>query len=259
MNFLSKMVIFLALFLVIPSSSAWSQDTKPLPTVKEVTNKLDDLYRSKSSHSIVTMTVINDRGTRKLTMEQWTIGKDDALILIRKPAREAGTATLKTKEGLWNYAPRADRLIRVPTGLLSDAWMGSHFSNDDLIRETSYEVDYKTSLSWIEDGGKTFLVATMTPRPKAPVIYDKIEFRLLPDSWTPVRADYYDRGKLMRQMVFEDLRDIDGRIMPMLMTLLPKDKPGEKTEMRYESVEFDIKVKKDLFTKRGLRQAAKKR
>ena len=230
----------------------------PLPTSEQITKVLDDLYRSESSHSTMTMTIVNDRGTRKLTLEQWTKGKDDALIVIRKPAREAGTATLMTKEGLWNYAPRADRLIRVPTGLLSDSWMGSHFSNDDLVRETKYEDDYKTAVSWGELDGQKVVKVTMTPNPKAPVIYTKIDFYVRKGDYVPLRADYYDEGKLMRRMDFKDIKDVGGKPIPHTMELIPMDKKGEKTAMQYESLEFDVDVDSSLFSKQGLRRAAKR-
>lgn len=231
----------------------------PLPTVEDVTKKLDELYRATTSHSKVTMEIVNDRGQRTLELEQWTRGDDDALIVIRSPAREAGTATLKNDEGLWNYAPRADRLIRVPSGMLSDAWMGSHMSNDDLVRESEYDDDFDTVLSWTEDNGKKYLLATMTPRPKAPVVWDKIEFRLDAVDWTPVRADYFDRGKLMRRMEFLDVRELEGRKIPFVMNLLPMDKPGERTTFKYSFLEFDLKLDGDLFSKQGLRRAAKSR
>ena len=139
-----------------------------LPSIDDVVDHLDDLYRSNSSHAVMTMTVVRERGTRELTLESWSQGEDDALVVIRAPAREAGTATLMTDEGLWNYAPRADRLIRIPTGLLSESWMGSHFTNDDLMRETSYDDDYESALSWAERDGERHLLVTMTPRPGAP-------------------------------------------------------------------------------------------
>jgi hypothetical protein len=89
---------------------------EPLPALDDVVRHLDEMYRYDSSHAVMTMTVVRERGTRELTLESWSRGEDDALIVIRAPSREAGTATLRTEEGLWNYAPRADRLIRIPTG-----------------------------------------------------------------------------------------------------------------------------------------------
>lgn len=246
-----------ALFSQEPPPAA-EPEFPPIPRVEDVTKTLDELYRSSSSHSKVVMEIVNDRGTRTLELEQWTRGEDDALIVIRSPAREAGTATLKNAEGLWNYAPRADRLIRVPSGMLSDAWMGSHMTNDDLVRESEYADDFTTSLSWEKHDGVNVLVATMKPKPKAAVVWERIEFRMT-DQWVPLRADYFDRGKNMRRMEFLDVREVNGRKIPFVMNLLPLDKPGERTTFKYQSLELDAKVDGDLFSKQGLRRAAKSR
>ena len=168
----------------------------------------------------------------------------------------SGTATLLTEEGLWNYAPRADRLIRIPTGLLSESWMGSHFTNDDLMRETSYDDDYETGLSWAERDGERHLLVTMTPKPDAPVVYTRVLFWLTPD-WTPVAQEFYDQGELIRTMRFDQVRTVDGREIPMRMTLIPADDPGERTIVRYDELDFGVELDDDLFSRRGLRRVAR--
>ena len=229
----------------------------PLPDVNRVIDYIDDLYRSESSHSTMRMTVVRERGTRELEMEAWSKGDDDALIVIRSPAREAGTATLRTKDGLWNYAPRADRLIRIPTGLLSDSWMGSHFTNDDLMRETSYLDDYTAVLSSEERDGVTYLKATLTPKPDAPVVYSQLVFLITPDDWVPVRSEYYDDGELVRSMSFDRIQTIAGKKIPMRMTIVPEDKPDEHTMIEYLELQLDVPVDDQLFTRQGLRRAAR--
>jgi outer membrane lipoprotein-sorting protein len=228
----------------------------PLPDRDSLIAYLDSMYRSQSSHSIMTMTILLERGTRKLTLEAWTKGEKDALVVIRAPAREAGTATLMTKDGLWNYAPRADRLIRIPTGLLSESWMGSHFTNDDLMRETSYNEDYTSTLSWTERDGTRYLQVTMTPKPDAPVVYTKLVFLLTPDDWVPVLWEYYDQGKVVRDMKFSDVRTVSGRKLPMRLELQPMDKPDEHTIVQYDEMQLNVTVNDDLFTRRGLRRVA---
>jgi hypothetical protein len=207
------------------------------------------------------MKVVTDRGTRTLTMEQWTSGDDDALVVIRSPSREAGTATLRTEQGLWNYAPRADRLIRIPTGLLSGSWMGSHFTNDDLMRETSFLEDYDAELSWVTIDGTRYLKNTLTPKKGAPVVWQKVEYLLSADEWLPVKALYYDDGKVVRRMEFSRLKTFDGRKIPAVMELIPMtgDDKGEKTRLEYKEMEFGADVDPGIFTQRGLRRAAKRR
>jgi outer membrane lipoprotein-sorting protein len=236
---------------------AWPATAQQLPSIDEVVDHLDDLYRSTSSHAVMTMTVVRDRGTRELTMESWSRGEDDALVVIRAPAREAGTATLMTEEGLWNYAPRADRLIRIPTGLLSESWMGSHFTNDDLMRETRYDDDYDSEVSWAERDGERKLLVTMTPKPDAPVVYTKVLFWLTPDGWVPEAEEFFDEGEQVRAMTFDRVETVSGRSIPMRMTLVPADEPEQRTVVVYEALEFDIAIDDDLFTRRGLRRIAR--
>ena len=243
---------FLLLLLPAPALSQ-----VPVPDVDRVMDYVDDLYRSESSHSRMRMTVERERGTRTLEMEAWSQGDDEALIVIREPAREAGTATLRTEDGLWNYAPRADRLIRIPTGLLSDSWMGSHFTNDDLMRETSYLEDYDASLSWTERDGSRMLEATLTPKPDAPVVYSRLVFYITPEDWVPTRADYYDGDEIVRSMIFEDIQTISGKKIPMRMILQPADSPEEQTVVEYLELELNVPVDDDLFTRQGLRRVAR--
>lgn len=229
----------------------------PIPDVTQVMDYIDDLYRSQSSHSSMRMTVTRERGTRELELEAWSKGDDDALIVIRSPAREAGTATLRTEDGLWNYAPRADRLIRIPAGLLSDSWMGSHFTNDDLMRETSYLDDYDAVLSTEDRDGTTYLKATLTPKPDAPVVYSQLVFLITPAEWIPLRSEYYDDGTLVRSMTFDQVQTISGKKIPMRMTIVPEDKPDERTVVEYLELQLDVPVDDQLFTRQGLRRVAK--
>lgn len=259
----SFLAVFFAMAIVIGMGSmAVAQeggaDEPALPTVEEVNSHLDDLYRSQSSRARLVMTIQTERrGTRELEMESWTQGEDNALFVIRSPAREAGTATLRTEEGLWNYAPRADRLVRIPTGMLSERWMGSHLTNDDLVRETGYEEDYDTELSWGQFEGDRVLVATMTPRPDAPVVYTRVVYELDAQRWTPRRAQFYDGDRLMRTMTFSDVREVDGRHVPHRMEVRPEDGSGEFTRMEYRELEFDVDIDESIFTRRGLRRIAR--
>ena len=227
-----------------------------LPDIDQVLDHLDELYRSGSSRAVMEMAVVRERGTRALRLESWSRGEDEALIVIREPAREAGTATLRTRDGLWNYAPRADRLIRIPTGLLSESWMGSHFTNDDLMRETTYDEDYEASLQWTERDGTSFLQVTMTPRPGAPVVYTELHFILTREDWIPDRWEYFDEGELIRTITFHDVETVAGRPLPLRLLVQPADEPDEHTEVIYLDLELDLPVESDLFTRRGLRRIA---
>ena len=246
----------MVLLALVPLLSPGSLSSQALPPVDDVLDHLDQLYRSSSSHALMRMTVIRERGTRELGLESWSRGEAESLIVIRQPARESGTATLRTEDGLWNYAPRVDRLIRIPSGLLSESWMGSHFTNDDLIRETTYDEDYEATLAWSDRDGNRRLQVTLTPRPDAPVVYTELRFLLTAEDWIPSRWEYYDEGELVRTMTFHDVENIGGVPLPMRLLIQPMDEPDEHTEVIYTQLELDIPVEADLFTRRGLRRVA---
>lgn len=230
-----------------------------LPTVDDVMDYLNDLYRAESSHARMEMAITTENWSRTLELESWTRGEDLALVVIRAPAREAGTATLKTDEGLWNYAPRADRLMRVPSGMMSDGWMGSHVTNEDMMRESDYVDDYETTLAWGEDEGRRTIVATSIPSESAAVVYTRVVYVMTADTWTPLRTDFYDGDDLVRTFRYADVRTIDGKPIPMRMEIIPHESPGESTTVVYQTLEFDARLDADLFTQRGLRRMAQAR
>lgn len=251
--------LLLAANLGLAQPTAAEEPSPPLPTVEQITQKLDELYRADSSHGQISMEVHTRNFSRTLQIESWSQGEDLGLMVIRSPAREAGTATLRTEEGLWNYAPRADRLMRIPAGLLSESWMGSHFTNDDLMRESSYRDDYDTVLDWADESGRRLLRATMHPHEDAAVVYTKVVEWLQPEDWLPVRVDYFDGDEIVRRMHFTEIREFSGRRIPAVLVVIPTDKPDESTRIVYESLELDVPIDGSYFTQRGLRKAARKR
>ena len=254
----ARLIVITLLLCVMSALPTWAQAPQ-LPSVKEVTTHLDALYQANSSHATMTMEITTKHFSRTLELESWSLGKDMMLAVIRKPAREAGTATLKTADGLWNFAPRADRLMRVPPGLLSEEWMGSHFTNDDLVKANRYETEYDTTCAWVDEGGERMLRLTMIPKAHAAVVYTKVEFFLTAEGWLPRRSVYWDEAEVVRNDHFKDVKRFGGRLVPAVMEVIPTDKPGEKTRVTYTSLNFDAKVKKSLFTPRGLRKKAQQR
>ncbi len=251
-------VVWVGGLAVLSAEEDGGEQPLELPSVEEVNAHLDELYRADSSKAQMTMTIVTDRrGTRELELEAWTRGDDDALFVIRSPARESGTATLRTEDGLWNYAPRADRLVRVPTGMLSDSWMGSHLTNDDLVRETGYDEDYEVELEWGQADGQRVLVANMTPKPGAPVVYSQVVYTLDAEHWTPLSAEFFDGDRVVRRMEFSDVRSVGERQVPHKMVVQPQDKPGESTTLQYRALEFGVDIDESIFTRRGLRRIAR--
>ena len=242
-----------ALLLVsLPTAAAEPKERQP-PTVDEVVARLDDLYRSKSSVARMELTVTGPRSSRTLRLKAWTRGQDEALLVIEAPPREAGVATLRVKDNLWNYLPRVSRTIRVPASMMLGSWMGTDFTNDDLVKESSYTKDFVSRVdgrSASPEGWRLVLDA----KPGVVGRWAKLEV-VVNDALLPIVMKYFDRkGRLARTMLFDDVKTLGGRTIPTHMALTPTDVEGQKTEMRYLDVAFDVELPDDTFSLSRLEQ-----
>jgi hypothetical protein len=225
---------------------------------REIVRQVDDLLRGESSHGRVRMEVVTERWTRSMEMEMWSLGQDYSLVRLLSPAREAGTATLKVERDIWNYLPRVDRTIKVPGAGMGGSWMGSHFTYDDLVRESSMVDDYEIEISFEgERDGTGVWEFTLVPLPEAPVVWGHLEMEVRQEDRMPLAIRYFDdRGELARTMVFSDFRTMDGRLVPTELSMHPEDKPGERTTLYYEELEFDTGLEAPFFSLQRLRSGS---
>ena len=235
--------------------------------IDAVVDYFENLYRSDSSISVAELVVKRPRNTRRLTMKAWTRGEEKALVVIQSPPREEGVATLRVGDNLWNYFPRIRRTIRIPPSMMQSAWMGSDFTNDDLVRETSYDEDYTYDLVGRSEDPSGWLIR-FEAKPEIVGLWNTIELIVSDDGRIPLEAKYYDRkDRLARTMLWSEVKEFDGRRIPARMTLLPRDKNEEwreehpekatemkqgeypyKTEMIYEDIDFDVNVPESTFS-----------
>jgi outer membrane lipoprotein-sorting protein len=233
---------------------------RPVPaaplTAEEILDKVDDLYRGTSSHGKMTMVVVTAHWKRTLSLEFWSKGKDKSLIRILAPLKEKGTSTLRSGNEIWNYLPKVNRVIKLPSSMMSASWMGSHFTNDDLVKESRFTQDYTFKISFEGTrGGEDVVELTCTPKPEAPVVWGKVEVAVRRSDTLPSVIRYYDEGlRLARTMVFSGFRELSGRSLPTLMTLTPEDKPSEKTEVSYQEIRFDVSLGDEVFSLRNLQE-----
>jgi len=249
-----KILIVAVLFTVLFFPSVSSAAAKSRIDAIEILEKVDDLWRGESSFSEITMEVTTVHWQRSLKMKAWSLGKDYSLIIITSPAKERGVATLKALKDIWNYLPRVNRVIRVPTSMMMAEWMGSHFTNDDLVKESRMSEDYDVEITF--DGtrnGKEMYDLTLTPKPEAPVVWGKIVITVIKDDLLPTESLYFDEeGELARSMLFTGIRIFEGRKVPATLTLIPADKPMEKTVVRYEDMKFGLGLDAKFFSLRNL-------
>lgn len=216
--------------------------------LEAVVDYFEDMYRSDSSISSVKLIVTRPRFTRTLEMKIWTRGDEKALIVIQAPTREKGTTTLKVGDNLWNYFPKIDRTIRIPPSMMLRSWMGSDFTNDDLVKEADISEDYEYELAGSSENPKGWKVI-FTAKEGTVGLWKKFELILNEKGTIPLRAEYYDRkGRLARTMIWSDIKVFDGRKLPSHLTLLPEDEEGHKTELIYEDIDFDVDVPESMFS-----------
>ena len=242
----------MAFLLVIAHSAlSFAQDAKNIDP-QELIRRIETQYEGKSSHATMIMAVRTEDYDRELTMESWSEGSDRFLTVIREPAKEEGTATLKVGDDIWNYLPRIDRMVKIPSSLMGESWMGSHLTNDDLVNEDRVDELYSFE---VESAAGDTVTILCHPRPDAAVEWDLIRYRVELAREIPIDVRYYDeRGDLVRTMSFTDVKQVSGRWIPLTMTVQPADEPTEHTVIRYEAIEFDVAIPADFFSVNTLRR-----
>ena len=232
---------------LLGAAPAQAQTPTP-PELSRVTEILDDLWSSSASIAHMELTVVTPRQSRTLRMRVWTRGEQRALIVIEAPSRERGTATLRRDRNLWNYLPRISRTIRVPPSMMLSSWMGSDLTNDDLTQSSDYDQDFVASVVGRSESPSGWLIR-YEAREGVVGLWRRIDFVVNDAGTLPIEARYYDRRmRHARTMRFEDVREMDGRRVPTRMVIVPLDREGNRTEMRYLEIDFDANVSESTFS-----------
>jgi hypothetical protein len=228
----------------------------------EMVSRADHILRSASSATVLRMQVHTAAFDRTYEMVSWEDDRGSAqqmLVKILGPALWRGFGTLKVGSRMSLYDPGADRVTVLASSMLGQSWMGSHFTNDDLVKQTDLARDFtiRELRTW-KDGANTYHELELTPRPTAPVAWHHIVLQLYTDGRNviPVKQDFYRRAGegAARTLVFADVGAIGGRTAPRVLTMTVADKPGEFTRLTYEKARFDAPVAADKFTEQALRQ-----
>jgi len=225
-------------------------------TPREIIDEVDRLLRGESSHGMAEMKVVTENWERSLEMEVWSLGTEYSLVRVTAPAREAGTATLKAGDDIWNYLPKIDRTIKIPAAMMMGSWMGSHFTNDDLVKDSRLVEDYEIEIAFEgERAGDEVWELRLTPRPDAPVVWGRIDYQVRKRDKMPLWARYYDEdGNLSRSLEFGDFRRMGGRLVPASMKMVPADSPDESTAFVYEDLQFGVDLDESFFSLQALKR-----
>ena len=235
--------------ILLAGSPSTAKELSP----KEILDRVDDLYRGRSSHGTMTMKVVTEHWTREVRIEAWSLGTEKSLLRILSPRKEKGTATLKSDNNIWNYLPKVKRVIKVPSSMMGGSWMGSHFTNDDLVKESRMAQEY--DFAFAEAPNPETAVVVCTPKPDAAVVWGKVDVHLRRSDWMPLEIRYFDEDLLLaRTMTYSKFAKMGGRLVPTVMRVVPVDKPNELTEVTYEKITFDLPLNEGKFTLRSLQR-----
>ena len=249
--------IWILLFLMGGSIGLLSaQVDSPQLSPAEIIDKVDQMLRGDSSQGRVEMSVVTRRWERNITMEIWSEGTEKALIEVLQPKKEAGNDHSEGRLRHVELSSKIDRTIRVPTSMMMGSWMGSHFTNDDLVKESRLIRDYEIEIAYEGDReGIEVYEFLLTPHPDAPVVWGKMLYQVRKQDLMPTWAEYYgEDGELKRTMTFSEFREMGGRLVPTKSKMVPQDKPEEYTEMIYHELRFDISIPQGTFSLSSLRR-----
>jgi len=228
-------------------------------TAKEIIEKSDQKLRGETSKATIKMTIVRPSWEREMTMKSWSKGTEYSLIIVEAPARDKGTGFLKREKELWNWQPTIDRTIKMPPSMMMQSWMGSDFTNDDLVRESSIVTDYTHELMGEEEvDGRMCYKIKLIPKPDAPVVWGEIITWIDKQEFMQLRTEFYDEdGYLVNTMIGKQIKELDGRLLPSIMEMIPADEEGHKTRIEYVNLEFDVSIDKSFFSIRKMQQLGK--
>lgn len=240
----------LSIIILLIASALQAQDAK------SIIKKADELMRSESSYSEMKMTIVKPGWSRTMEMKIWALEPDYALIYITSPARDKGSVTLKRKNEVWNWLPSAQRVIKIPPSMMLQSWMGSDFTNDDLVRQSSVVEDYNHKLISVEKfNGYDCYKIEMIPKPEAGVVWGKILTWISKEKYLQVKAEYFDEDEyLVKTFTGSNEKKMDGRNILTHWEMIPVDKPGNKTVMEYSDIKFNYDVDISFFSEQNMKR-----
>ncbi|WP_372792943.1 outer membrane lipoprotein-sorting protein [Lutibacter sp.] len=247
-----KFTIGIIIF-IMPLITAFSQNNL---SAKDIVKKADDNMRGKTSQADITIKIIRPTWSREMNMKAWSKGDDYSMILVTSPAKEKGTVFLKRIKEVWNWIPSIERTIKLPPSMMSQSWMGTDFTNDDLVKEASSVVDYDHTLL-----GKEIVLEKdcykieMIPKPSAAIVWEKVIVWIDTKDFLQLKAEFYDEdGELVNSMNSSAIKEMGGRKITSKIEMFPVDKKGNSTVILYNDIVFDIPINDNFFTTRNMKQ-----
>ncbi|MGV8093362.1 MAG: outer membrane lipoprotein-sorting protein [Mangrovibacterium sp.] len=224
--------------------------------VKDIVKQADEKFRGSSSEGTMSMTIKRPSWSRTITMKSWSLGTEYSLIYITQPAKEKGQVFLKRNKEMWNWVPSIERMIKIPPSMMMQSWMGSDFTNDDLVKESSLVKDYEHKLLGKEQlEGYNCYKIELIPHEDAAVVWGKIIMWIADKDYLWLKGEYYDEdNELVNTEILSDIKKMDDRIMPTRLEMIPAGKPGQKTTMIFEDIKFNVSLNESFFSIQNMKR-----
>lgn len=225
-------------------------------TAKEIITKADEKFNGEmSGYSVMSMTIVRPTWQRTVEFKSWSLEDDYALTLITAPAREKGQTFLKRGTEMWSWNPAINRLIKLPPSMMSQGWMGSDYTNDDILRESSVIDDYTHTLDGEEEiDGRLCHRIRLTAKEDADVLWSHQMWWVDKNEFIVLKAELYDEdGYLVRTERGTELKTMDGRFIPTVIELVPAEEPGRKTVLKILEIKFNVKLGESFFSQQNMK------
>jgi len=264
MNRVRRILRVLAPLISIAGVCGADSELLPAPRdvdAHELAARAEAVLRSEHTYLVAEMTVSSPRlgRPRSVAFRSWDDrGGKRSFIRITAPTKDSGTGFLKLHPNLWMYIPRVERTMRIPPSMMLQSWMGSDFTNDDLVKESSTIDDYDQRLLGIDPTpqnhpGLHAFVIEYVPHENAPVVWGRLVAWIEIEHATPLRQDFYDEaGARIRTLRFEDIRSVQDRRVPHLWIMRPLDEEGHETRIQISEIRFDADFDDSVFSRRHL-------
>lgn len=216
---------------------------------RSIVQKADEKMRGNTSQVEMTIRTVRPTWSREMDIKAWIKGTDYSMILIRSPAKDKGVVFLKRKKEVWNWMPALERTIKLPPSMMSQSWMGTDFTNDDLVKESSVVNDYNHSIigDTTIDNHNCYIIQ-MIPKPEAAVVWSKVIVWIDKKDYLELHTLFYDEdGRLINTMNAYDIKLMGGRLIPSHFEMIPADKKNQKTEMIYKNIQFNEPIEDNFF------------
>lgn len=250
-------IAILILFFSQCAHSVWAQDvnTQQL-TAHEIIKKSDDNLRGEYSQGEIKMTIVRPDWQREMTMKSWAAGEEYSLILLTGPARDKGMAFLKREKEMWNWQPTIDRVIKMPPSMMSQSWMGSDFTNDDLSRASSTVNDYEQNIlgeEILEE--RNCWILELVPKEDVAIVWGKIKVWIDQKDFLQLKTEFFDEDDyLVNTMIGKDIQSLGGRTLARVLEVVPADEEGHLTRIEYLSLDFNKPIKDSFFSIQNMKR-----